>query len=266
MTAGPARRALRAAGTAALGLSLVGCGLWRPTTVPMRMLAEPAACGTRADTLIVMLPGSFARPEEFVEEGFVAALRERRIRADVWAVDAHLGYYSEKSVIDRLQADVLTPAKAQGYAHVWLAGISIGAFGAMLAADAQPTGIDGVVILGPYLGSRIASNDIVRAGGLRQWTAPAGPLAPDDVDTRTWRWLKQFDGTAATAPTTSLYVGYGLDDRFRYSDDLLAAALPADRVFTAEGGHDWATWRTLWTRMLETLPLPRDASCAVAAG
>jgi hypothetical protein len=51
-------------------------------------------------------------------------------------------------------------------------------------------------------------------------------------------------------------MGYGVDDRFAFSHRLLAAALPADRVFTTEGGHDWPEWMRLWRRMLPTLPLP----------
>lgn len=53
-----------------------------------------------------------------------------------------------------------------------------------------------------------------------------------------------------------LYLGYATDDRFAFSHRLLAAALPPERVFTTEGGHDWPEWTRLWRRMLPTLPLP----------
>ena len=96
----------------ALLVSLTGCGLWRPVSVPMASLPVPARCATPADTLLVMLPGSFARPEEFVREGFVQAVRERQLGVDMVLVDAHLGYYSDRSMIDRLQADIVAPARA----------------------------------------------------------------------------------------------------------------------------------------------------------
>jgi len=250
---------------AALLAGLVsGCGLWRPVTVPIGTIAEPVRCETRPDTLIVMLPGSYARPEEFIAEGFVAALRERRIAADVMLVDAHLGYYSDRSIVDRLRADVIAPALAQGYRNIWLAGISVGAFGALIYAEAQPEGIAGVVLLGPYLGKRALSEEIAAQGGLRAWRAPVGALDPGDVDTIVWRWLQPYGATPPPATRPALFLGYGRDDRFIFSDTLLAAALPADRVFTADGGHDYPPWRETWAHMLDAMPLPRDASCAAS--
>jgi hypothetical protein len=53
-----------------------------------------------------------------------------------------------------------------------------------------------------------------------------------------------------------LYLGFGLSDRFVTNHRLLAEALPAGRVFTTEGGHDWPQWRQLWRNMLDVLPLP----------
>ena len=213
------------------------------------------------DTLLVLLPGSFARPEEFVREGFVRAVRERRLAADMVLVDAHLGYYSDRSIVDRLQADIVAPAIARGYRQIWLVGISVGAFGAMIYTQAQPAGISGVVMLGPYLGKRSVTEQVRAAGGLSRWQAPTGPLAAEEIDLVLWRWLKDVpaQGSGARLP---LYLGYGLEDRFLADDELLAATLPAAQVFTAPGGHDWSVWLGVWQRMLEAMPLRRDASCA----
>ncbi len=132
-----------------LGASLVGCPVWRPATVPIATIAEPAPCASRPDTLLVMLPGSSSLPQDFVREGFVRAVRERRIAADVVLVDAHVGYYADKRIARRLRADVIAPALAQGYRQIWRAGLSIGAFGALIYGEAQPQGIAGIVLLGP---------------------------------------------------------------------------------------------------------------------
>ncbi|MEP7099757.1 MAG: alpha/beta hydrolase [Burkholderiales bacterium] len=236
---------------------LSACAPWRPVTVPIPTIHEPAPCATRPDTLLVMLPGSYSRPEEFVQEGFVRAARERGIAADLVLVDAHVGYYADRSIVDRLRADVIAPALAQGYTRIWLVGISIGAFGALIYGEAQPQGIAGIVALGPYLGKRALIEEINAQGGLKSWRAPVGPLEPDDIGNIVWRWL-QTD--AASRP--DLFLGYGRDDRFVVSDRLLAAALPADRVFTAAGGHDWAPWLALWNEVLDKMPLKRDAACA----
>lgn len=255
------RRAMRAS-TLLLAALLAGCGLWRPVTVPIGTIAEPARCATRPDTLIVMLPGAYARPEEFVGEGFVAALRERRIAADVLLVDAHLGYYRDRSIVLRLRADVIAPALARGYTKIWLAGISVGAFGALIYSEAEPLGIEGLALLGPYLGERALTEEIKTQGGLRQWRAPVGALDPGDIDNIVWRWLQAYGRVPPSAARPQLYVGYGVDDRFIASHTLLASVLPAERVFATAGGHDYPPWLAAWNRMLDEMPLARDATCA----
>ncbi|MBC8058558.1 MAG: alpha/beta hydrolase [Rhizobiales bacterium] len=260
----PQIRIPQVATTVALAALLTGCGLWRPVTVPIGAIGDPAHCAARPDTLIVMLPGSGARPEEFIREGFVAAVRERRIAADLILVDAHRGYYNDRSIVDRLRADVIVPALAQGYRRIWLAGISLGAFGALIYSEAQPQGIEGVVLLGPYLGSRAASEEIAAQGGLAQWGAPTGALDPGDIDTIVWRWLQPYAVRQKPAERPDLFLGYGVGDRFVFSHKLLAAALPADRVFATEGGHDYPPWLRSWNRMLDAMPLTRDPSCAVS--
>ncbi len=233
--------------------------MWRTPVVPMRTLAEPARCAAPADTLIVLLPGSYSLPEEFQREGFVKTVRARHLAADLVLVDAHVRYYQNRSIVDRLAEDVIRPAHAKGYRRIWLAGISIGAVGAMLYADAHPEDIDGVVLIAPYLGTALTAKTIRIAGGLQAWPAPE--LAPGDIDTILWRWLQ-----AQTAPTPAgkklpLVLGYGLQDRFVYNDEVLAAALPPSSVFTAPGGHDWPPWRALWSHIVDALPLPVDPSC-----
>ena len=160
-------------------LLLAGCALWRPAVVPMRTLLEPARCTAPADTLLVMLPGSYSLPEEFQSEGFVKIARAQHLAADLRLVDAHVRYYQNRSVIDRLAEDVIRPARAQGYRQIWLVGISIGAVGAMLYADAHPDDVDGVVLIAPYLGTQLTADEIKRAGGLARWPSPE--VKPDDM-------------------------------------------------------------------------------------
>ena len=132
----------------------------------------------------------------------------------------------------------------------------------MIHTQAQPAGITGIVALGPHLGKRSVTEQVRASGGQSRWQAPVGVLAADEIDLILWRWLQgaSANGTGVPVP---LYLGYGLADRFLADDELLAAALPAERVFTAEGGHDWPVWLTLWQRMLDVLPLRRDATCAL---
>lgn len=237
------------------------CSLWRPVTVPIPTVRIAATCSVRPDTLVVMLPGAASRPEEFESEGLVRAMRERGIAADVVLVDAHLGYYRNRTVIDRLRADVIAPALALGYRHVWLVGISLGGFGALIYTAEQPQGIDGIVAIAPYLGEPATLAAIRAQGGLQSWRVPPGPLDPEDIGTPLWRWLKPYADGLAPAGHPPLYLGYGLSDRLRPGHDLLAAALPADHVFTAPGDHDYPAWRAVWAQALDAAPLPRDPSC-----
>ncbi|MGB7542969.1 MAG: alpha/beta hydrolase, partial [Burkholderiales bacterium] len=111
------------------------------------------APGLGADrTLLVMLPGATDRPEDFVEQGFIQAVRASGASVDVAAVDAHMDYYIEHSVVERLEADVIAPARAKGYTRTWLMGISLGGMGALAYARGHAKEVEGVILLAPFLG------------------------------------------------------------------------------------------------------------------
>lgn len=225
----------------------------------MRLLNEPARCVASVNTLLVMLPGSYSPPEEFQSEGFVTIARGHKLAADIQLVDAHVGYYRNRSVVERLAEDVIRPARAQGYRQIWLVGISIGAVGAMLYANAHPEDIAGVVLIAPYLGTQLTANEIKRAGGLARWPSPE--VTPGDIDTILWHWLQGQTSAESTVKKLPLFLGYGEQDRFHYNDEVLRSALPSSQVFTAQGGHDWPAWRSVWERIASVLPVPNDASC-----
>jgi len=243
---------------AACALLFAGCAP-RTLAVPMATQRDRSACPARTDTLLVLLPGAYSDPQEFVREGFIDEVRERRLAVDVLRVDAHLGYYDNRSIIDRLRADVIAPAQAQGYRSIWIAGISIGGLGSMVYADERPGDVAGIVVLAPYLGERPIAIDIDNAGGLARWHAPTilPELPPrEQRELRLWQWLQAYTAHPPPRDHPSLWLGYGLDDRFAFSHRLLADILPADHVATTEGGHDWPEWMRLWRRLLPRLPLP----------
>jgi hypothetical protein len=225
----------------------------------MQTFLKAANAHARSDTLLIFLPGAFLQPEEFEREGFVSAVRERDLAADVLLVDADVSYYYDQTFTDRLQHDVIEPARANGYRSIWLVGISIGGFGALIHQLARPGTVDGIVALAPYLGRRPLGAEIHKAGGLRSWKAPEGPPPDQEVDRRLWPWLQQYARAKSPKGLPPLYLGFGLSDRFASNHRLLADALPPDRVFTTEGGHDWPQWGRLWRKMLEVLPLPAPA-------
>lgn len=209
--------------------------------------ADPAR---RAETLIVLLPGAYDTPQDFIEQGFVRELRERHLSVDLLLADAHTGYYTAQQIVERLQHDILTPMHAQGYARVWLAGISLGGYGSLLLAHESPDLIDGLFVMAPFLGRRDLPAAIAQAGGLTAWDGQME--GADTQDLELWRWLQGY--VSSTPKLPPLYLGYGDYDRFALSHRLLAAALPPERVLVTPGGHEWAPWLRLWQRFLDLHP------------
>ena len=233
-----------------------GCAsLWRPSPVAMNVLHDFSACSTRADVLLVLLPGAHMAPEELQREGFVQAVRQRGLAVDVALVDSHLGYVYDGSLFERLHQDVIAPARAQGWQRIWLAGISLGGYAAMGYSMRNPGLVEGIFTIAPYLGRQPLVQEIAaaRAQGrsLQQWLQGSAPRNETDTDHALWRWLIDRPPGAP-----ALYLGYGLQDRFVAGHALMAQTLPADRVSTAPGGHDWPPWRLLWAQWLQRGLLP----------
>ncbi len=228
-----------------LVMLLTGCALNRPTESELPAEWFPAHAGQRADTLLVLLPGARDRGDGFVREGVVDLVRDRRPGWDVVVVDAHMGYYRERSVVDRLEKDIIQSAIERGYEQVWLSGPSLGGFGSLLflcEGDSAP--ITGVIVLAPFLGGRSILTDIERAGGPAAWEAGS---AGRDFEQVVWTCLR--DGVSP-----EIWLGWGRSDRMDRGNRLLAELLPEERVLVIDGGHRWSTWRELWETLFDRMP------------
>jgi pimeloyl-ACP methyl ester carboxylesterase len=231
------------------------CTPWvRPAPGPMELLHFDDTGPYAAPTLVVMLPGAYSTPQEFVDEGFVQALRQRKLHADVVIAGARIEHYIEGPVLERLHDQVIGPARARGVQRVWLVGISLGGLFAMAYAARHPDQVTGVLALAPYLGRRTLLADIIQAGGPEAWAARRQPQADDLLEHEVWAWL------AKRPVEPALHLGYGRDDRFVDAHRLLAARLPADRVFDVPGGHDWRPWSALWAHWLDQGLIPGHAA------
>ncbi len=226
-----------------LTLLSAGCSRLRPAPVPLRTIEiEPGVPGSRS--LVVLLPGRRDSPEDFERFGWGELARKAGVGARIVAADAHLGYYYRRTILDRLREDVIAPARAQGVDRIWLAGVSLGGTGSILYSNEHPEDVRGIALFAPFLGEEEVRKEIEAAGGLRGWMPPQ-PLDPADFQRQMWAWLK-------TEPATPIYLGWGTRDDFAPINGLLAKALPAERVFTTPGGHDWRAWTNLWEQFLET--------------
>lgn len=178
---------------------------------------------------------------DFEREGFLATLNEAGVKADTLTADAHLAYYIKRTVIDRLWIDVLQPARQQGYRRIVLVGLSLGGVGALFCEREHPGAADALVLLGPYLGDgKRFFERIADAGGPAAWAANRD-LYADNVEEQLWTFL---GAKSATLPPTWLL--YGKSDSLATGHRLFAGLLPATRVASIEGAHDWPTWRALW--------------------
>jgi len=222
----------------------------------MDAIYDPAPEPGTDRIMLVMLPSAKARTQDLVQWGFVRALRERSLPIDVVAVEAHLGYYLERSLSSLLTHDIIAPARARNYRRIWLMGISLGGMGSLIYAQEHPADIEGVILLAPFLGTRGTIAEVVRAGGLAHWQP--GAIKPDDDERRLLAWIKAYPPTAAVSQKVpspgsfpKIYLGYGTDDRYAAASNMLAERLPAAQVVTIPGGHDWATWICLWQHLLD---------------
>ncbi len=239
---------------AALLGNLAGCAPTRPVLIPMELLTDHAGCTTRAPVLLAMLPGAYSEPADFRVHGFVAAVRSRGLAADIVMADAHIGYFGDRSVIRRIREDIVLPARAAGYAQVWLVGISLGGLSALGYAARHGDEIGGAVVIAPYPGSREVLREIAAAGGPAKWHAQADSTQ-DDLEREVWSWLAE--GTTLPDRMPAVFIGYGRDDRFAAGHRLIADTLPAGRSLAVPGGHDWAPWLAAWSAWLDRGVLPR---------
>jgi len=209
----------------------------------MRTLIEPAHVGRTAPVRVLMLPAAYAAPSDFLQHGFVRAVRDRSLEVDLVFAGFELQEVSDRSLFPRLREEILLPADALGCA-VWMGGISLGGYLALGYAECYPRELAGLCLFAPYLGSHLVTSEIERANGIENWQP--GEFPEDDDERRVWRFIRTL-----RAGSLPVHLGLGREDRFRHRHALMAAALAPDRVDVVPGGHDWPTWRRLWDRFLD---------------
>ena len=232
---------------ACMSVFLGGC-LGVPPTEDTLPSIETVGGTTNNKSLVVMLPGRGDRADAFIRAGFHEA--GKRHGFDTIAVDAHLGYYMERSLLERLHEDIVVPARAAGYRDIWMLGISMGGLGALLYASEYPDEVDGVVLLAPFLGDRKAIKEIVSHGPLETWNGEGTGL--EDYEVAIWSWIR--DASLRPEPTP-IFLGYGQSDRMAEGYSKLIDFMKPSGVYTREGGHKWTTWRPLWDEISSDLDL-----------
>lgn len=202
--------------------------------------------GQAAPTLLILLPGAYDRPEDYITHGFPTLVHAQGAAIDLRLVESDLSSVADGTLVRRLHTQVVVPARAEGYQRIVLGGISIGALITLVHSYHYPNAVDSMVLLAPYPGNRTITQEIAQAGGLSHWQA--GTLAVNDNEKRGWCALQRL----AQRSPANIWLGYGQDDRFAPGLDMMAEALPPQRVHTVAGGHGWPTWTTLWRHYCTT--------------
>lgn len=217
----------------------------------MNLVNDFFECDIRPKALLVLLPGAYDSPQDYIDQRFVKEVRKRNIYTDIQIVDAHIGYYTNEQIVKRLEEEVVAPAKSKGYEKIWFVGISLGGYGSLLYSMNHPTALEGVFLMAPYMGVKAVHMDIQSQGGLKNWVAKNDA----STDLILWHWLKGY--ALSTADMPKLLIGFGDNDRFAQPNGLLADVLPKARGLIVPGGHDWKTWHQLWTQFLDTSSFQR---------
>src|SRR5688500_782563 len=209
----------------------------------MRTLIEAPNAGPRPAILIALLPGTFSQPEDFVREGFPAALRAQGIEADVVMAEVRAAWFADGSIVRRIEGAVVGPARGRGHSRIWLAGISLGGLAARGYCARHGGEIEGVVLISPYPATREVLREIEAAGGIGHWQPVIA--AGGDLEREAWQWLAT---RREEHPNVHCYIASA--DRFAPGQRLMARTLDPRKVRERPGGHDWKSWRALWAEFL----------------
>jgi pimeloyl-ACP methyl ester carboxylesterase len=219
------------------------------TNAPLNTLYYQMDATSTQKEMLIFLRGRGEQQEYFASAGYVADIKRRQLPFDMAVPNAHFGYYLGETLVPRLKADIIDPARAKGYERFWLVGVSMGGLGALMYTREHPDDIAGVCLISPFLGYAKIIKEITAAGGVANWQ-PGEYDPKSDWQRMLWHWLKQ-QAQDADQPLSKIYLGYGDEDSYTQAHGLLKQLLPVDHVFITSGGHDQETMKRVWDIYLE---------------
>jgi len=221
--------------------ALSGCSALPPPHDPVPTREIRAASGPH-DRLVVVLPGRGDDLAMLESSGIAGAVQQAMPDADVLLVEATLSYYMDGKLVQRLQEQVIEPARARGYREIWLSGASMGGLGVFMYEHDHPGVASGLVLMAPFMGPGSLQKEIRAAGGLAQWDpGPAPPaLSRENMTREQWRVVKSW--LTDTERARNVWLICGQEDRLKPASDLIATALPSENALMPPGGHRWVVW------------------------
>lgn len=175
---------------------------------------------------MAVLPGRFSRLDDFREHGLMADVQGLTLNI-AW-LDAHWGYYRDRTFLPALQEVLDQPEP------LVMSGISLGGLGSIMWARRNPESCRGLLLLSPFLGDEafLARKQI--------GAAPANDLEAELL--ACWDFLAHSE--------IPVWLWGGEQDELLPLWQQCAMINPAIQLRTFPGGHDWATWQTMWRQYL----------------
>ncbi|HZP12690.1 MAG TPA: alpha/beta hydrolase-fold protein [Nevskiaceae bacterium] len=227
---------------AGAALALTGCLGFGNYKAPIATVLVHATEPSSQHPLVVVLPGIRGDAESLRDHGIAEAVHRSWPQADVMLTSATFAYYVHRNIVDRLDADIVEPARAQGYKEIWLAGASVGGMGVLFYEYAHPGAMKGLILMAPWLGDSDIHDEIRKAGGVRSWNPGPKPdhVDDDNYQREMWRVIKHWSDDPATAQR--VWVIVGSDDKLIKSVRMLADTLPPSHYIEIPGHHAWETF------------------------
>ncbi|MCW8900078.1 MAG: hypothetical protein OQK75_08045 [Gammaproteobacteria bacterium] len=214
--------------------------------------------GNKTDEIIVFLPGLYDVADIFQKEQFFILARKAGIKADMVAASIHINHLLKEMVVERIEQDIFNPAIKNGYKNIWFVGVSLGALNSLLFYKKYEKDICGVVVLAPYLGDKVLTEEISNMGGIENGKPAVlvennGRYKDKKIVDRQlqqlWFW---FEEQKSKNNLNKIFIGYGNEDRYVEVQSLFSGILPKQNVTMIKGEHEWKTGRKLWQQQLSS--------------
>jgi pimeloyl-ACP methyl ester carboxylesterase len=207
----------------------------------MRTIVQ--AVPSRSAPLLALLSGTYTEPEDFVREGFPAAVHDHGIDAELVMAGLRASWFADGTVVERIREAVVVPAQERGRSRIWLVGVSLGGLAALCYAARHKRDVAGILLISPYPATRPVLREMQEALDTQSCRRPVP--SEGDLEREAWNWLVERGGDD---PPVHCYFASG--DRFASGQRQMARTLEPGRVRELPGGHDWAAWRALWSEFL----------------
>lgn len=234
-------RACRTLVVLAATVALAACMSMGNPRKPIATILVPATEPGSERLLMVVLPGMGSDAQALKDHHVDEVIHKSWPQIDVLLTSATFAYYTHKVLVQRLEGDVLVPARQQGYRQIWLAGASVGAMGAILYEREYPNAVTGVVLFAPWMGTDEMLGEIQKAGGIGAWDpGPAELLSRANYQHEMWRVVKGWSDDPARA--SRVWLVCGEQDPLLEASRLVAPAFAKSHYLEVAGGHTWDAW------------------------